>query len=805
MKVTEILVESRMGELHSEFADVYHRLAPKIQRHKDAAGAEQLYQALKAVAVENNAVAIFKNMLNAARNAAHMDYDTNPGGFENWFWYLPFDDDDLSEGSSDIRKKISKFEELALAANRAGDDEKCKFYQQKIQTLKQKMSQGVTEAKFTSQFKTKQEAVQYAKEKVKIFRDPEDGIEVWAMPDSGFNVVHTMNYSGRESVMALGGRKLGTVGPRQMGVTESKIIKMKVTEIAQPRHKILTESCQGLTVQQRRIVEGIYNEFRPVLEVALNPQQINQLFTATQQAATDAGGNRTLVGKGMDAAGAVNRAIDNVGKWLQNTAPVQAFDQKFENLKGNIAQKFPQLGRSVSQLGEWAKANPGKTAAIVGVLTTIAALGAGPAGGAIAGQILRGTAELLKGEKLSTAVGKGVKTAALGYLSGKAFEMLGQFVSGMRADSIPFGPKDAGLEDVSFHATKTLTGPGSEWKQTLKGFNVIVFPEEKSAIEEALRMIRDGQAGGYDTLRTISREINSADYRSAILDIARNARADQIANDGLTQWINGLAQAGQSLSQGAAAGSGVASRPQTTAESITPQQIQEMFQRVEEGVWDYLKGKASQAGQAIAGKVAQVGQNITTKITADKLSTAWKAAGSPTDSDQIFALLVKQGVDKNVLAGVWKQMQLPAPRTAPAPTAQRTTAPPQAGTAPAQVASKSAALPQAGMDSSRFGSMVKNLTGPNTASSTGGTTQRTATGVRHTANPNNPNLRATQQQLQSVTEASGPTEQEMDQSISDLIKDALGTRPTSDWMQRWMAMSADKKLALYQQLASQLD
>jgi hypothetical protein len=100
MKVTEILVESRMGELHSEFADVYHKLTPKIERHKDAAGAEQLYQALKAVAVENNAVAIFKDMLNAARNAAHMDYDTNPGGFENWFWYLPFDDD-LTEGAND--------------------------------------------------------------------------------------------------------------------------------------------------------------------------------------------------------------------------------------------------------------------------------------------------------------------------------------------------------------------------------------------------------------------------------------------------------------------------------------------------------------------------------------------------------------------------------------------------------------------------------------------------------------------------------------------------------------------------------
>ena len=58
---------------------------------------------------------------------------------------------------------------------------------------------------------------------------------------------------------------------------------------------------------------------------------------------------------------------------------------------------------------------------------------------------------------------------------------------------------------------------------------------------------------------------------------------------------------------------------------------------------------------------------------------------------------------------------------------------------------------------------------------------------------------------QTVTENIQPTEQEMDQSISDLVKDAMGTRPTGDWMQRWMAMSADKKLALYQQLASQLD
>jgi len=47
-------------------------------------------------------------MLNNARNSAHMDYDTNPGGFENWFWYLPFADDEqgVAEGLQQTLRKI---------------------------------------------------------------------------------------------------------------------------------------------------------------------------------------------------------------------------------------------------------------------------------------------------------------------------------------------------------------------------------------------------------------------------------------------------------------------------------------------------------------------------------------------------------------------------------------------------------------------------------------------------------------------------------------------------------------------------
>ena len=56
-------------------------------------------------------------------------------------------DNEVQESAADIKKKISKYEELALAANRAGDDAKCKMYQKKIQALK---SQGVAEAEIPS-------------------------------------------------------------------------------------------------------------------------------------------------------------------------------------------------------------------------------------------------------------------------------------------------------------------------------------------------------------------------------------------------------------------------------------------------------------------------------------------------------------------------------------------------------------------------------------------------------------------------------------------------------------------------------
>jgi len=93
--MAETVTDPRAG-----MAKIYRKLAPKIERYKDSFLAGQLYDELENYAELHGAEKEFKQMMATARGRAHMEYDTNPGGFHNWFWFLPFADEDLSEGES---------------------------------------------------------------------------------------------------------------------------------------------------------------------------------------------------------------------------------------------------------------------------------------------------------------------------------------------------------------------------------------------------------------------------------------------------------------------------------------------------------------------------------------------------------------------------------------------------------------------------------------------------------------------------------------------------------------------------------
>jgi hypothetical protein len=429
------------------------------------------------------------------------------------------------------------------------------------------------------------------------------------------------------------------------------------------RKQLLKESCDGLTQQQRTIVENIYNEFVPLIEATLTADQVKDIFKNVEQQAVAGGDNRTLAGLGVDGVKKVNDIIDKAGKWLQDTTPVKNFDAKFEKLKNDINTKFPdsKILDGVSNLAIWVKDNPGKTAAVIGILTALASLAGGPVGGAIAGQVLRGATELLKGEKLSTAIGKGIKTAALGYLSGKAFEVLGKFVGGMRADSIPYpGAEESGLAKVTYGATQRIQWAGGSQSTTIQGFNINVFPQEAEAVNNAVAMIKNGEAGGFDSLYAIAKEINSPDYKKAISDIVGAARSAQLNNDGILNWIKGLSQAGQAISQGAVAASGekkesyyLQTRP------LSEGQVYVVLKKVtasqlNEGPMDWIKKGAAAVGKGID----RVGQNITNKVTYEKLLAGWKLDGSPTDSEELKKFLASMEVAPDIVNKVYTDMKI---------------------------------------------------------------------------------------------------------------------------------------------------
>jgi phosphopantetheine adenylyltransferase len=70
-------------------------------------------------------------------------------------------------------------------------------------------------------FKTKEDAVKYAKEKVKTHRDNLDGIEIHAH-SGGFDVNHTSNSSGRNSLQKIGAKHLGTIYKEEVELDEAK-------------------------------------------------------------------------------------------------------------------------------------------------------------------------------------------------------------------------------------------------------------------------------------------------------------------------------------------------------------------------------------------------------------------------------------------------------------------------------------------------------------------------------------------------------------------------------------------------------
>ncbi len=192
-------------------------------------------------------------------------------------------------------------------------------------------------------------------------------------------------------------------------------------------------------------------------------------------------------------------------------------------------------------------------------------------------------------------------------------------------------------------------------------------------------------------------------------------------------------------------------------------------------------GLLSRGLSKVGGALSTFGRQFTTNVTKEKLKMNWHQKGKPSDSDQLAAWLVTQGVPQEVVTSVYSKMGIPYtapvapvadPQTATSTTAKASEFElpidtgflnPDTGKSylPSELAAKRqkriadalAKAQQSAADdtadepaddtaavSNPFGQMTNQLQNYGTSStSTGGRVTKTATGLKNTASPNNPN------------------------------------------------------------------
>ena len=420
-------------------------------------------------------------------------------------------------------------------------------------------------------------------------------------------------------------------------------------------------------------------------EAALTADQIQQIFQSVEQGATAAGGNRTLIGKGKDAAEAVNKAWEDLKTKIQNSGPIKnvdnAYDSAVSKIEAGLGGPDNMLSKMIMKYRKFAKEYPVAQGFIYAALIAAAGIsGAGLGGAAVLG-LLKMADKLLQGEKFSSAAYAGAKTGATAYGASK----LGDLIKGKPAGGGGLDPNDpdvqgtmqdiadtkaaaaklpggsgtlAGGEPVST-ATGVIKAAGID-KQTAAALQSFTADPDLSPIAQKLagdlaagKNVKGGMDFLYKSMNAAAREgsmLGDMPDGTANAGLRKLMSLQRLASIASDLPLESIAYTGKKLSEG---------------------QVYMIFNRVcaqqqlnEGPIWDKVKGVAAKG----ISKLQTVGKNLTTKVTADKLNSAWKKAGSPMDSEEVAKILTAAGVSDDVVKQVYTDLKISAE-----PAAQATT------------------------------------------------------------------------------------------------------------------------------------
>ena len=485
-------------------------------------------------------------------------------------------------------------------------------------------------------------------------------------------------------------------------------------------------------------------------EAALTADQIQQIFQNVEQGATAAGDNRTILGKGKDAAAAVNKAWEDLKTKVQNSGPIKnvdaAYDSAVAKIETGLGGPDNAINKVIQKYRKFAKEHPIAQGLIYSALIAAAGIsGAGLGGAAVLG-LLKMADKLLQGEKFSSAAYSGAKTGAMAYGASKIGDMIkGKPEGGVGGGEMSPDMQQGLAADQAFQdriLNKFPPDKGYTFDSAGKSLQVFdangtkVFTSDIPLKTMDMKTFADLTNNGQMATPGISSGSISSDAMAGVSGKAANAAsaAGQVVKGAGAEMFKGLASdsmadatikriadsiaAGQlstsdlqhlQASQGFVANAlsnadpakeaaltahynlldkmlraandiPVNSSIQRTGRALSEGQVYMIFNRISaqqqltEGPMDFIKGAAAKG----MDKLKTVGKNLTTKVTADKLNSAWKKAGSPMDSEEVAAILKQAGVGDDVVGKVYTDLKLPAPGAAPAAGAEEKSAAAQA-------------------------------------------------------------------------------------------------------------------------------
>lgn len=185
---------------------------------------------------------------------------------------------------------------------------------------------------------------------------------------------------------------------------------------------IITELFESQEQKQER---ALFEQWRGVgqtlMELRMSEKQILDLFSRVESGATAGGSNRTMLGKGKDVAtnvaSTVSDAVKSVLNSIQNSTPVQAVDVAYDVATDALSKvtggQKGKVMKAIKAYRNLAKQYPKTAGFSKAALVAIAGLATGGAGlPAIAG-LTYALDSAIKGDKLSSVLGKGAGAAAL--------------------------------------------------------------------------------------------------------------------------------------------------------------------------------------------------------------------------------------------------------------------------------------------------------------------------------------------------------------------------------------------------------